>query len=665
MQERQLRLLEMLHENQGYMTAESLAKAEGCSLQTVRNDIRYLREVLESSGLGTIHSKSNKGFILEEAEEWDYIRKILKNNTETERYAGESLYKICEVLLKKNRVQMNQLEELILMGRTGVEKYTELAGIWFKRHGIILERKRGKGVQIRCDEYTWRLAMLSLFGEIPKDRNELGKVSLTARMEAFLWGFDTRGVVECITELEVAFGFHFSFDAYQQLLFLVSLSVSRSRRKMTVNRSEKLEYEGIEYDRKLVSWMTPVLERYYGFQVPEDEYDFLLFAVSVSEIQDFYNPEEKRSYEQANRHIGSMVERIIRTTGDILRLDFSKDRILKDSLFHYLKAILLRLRFHLGNTNPFLNQIKSRYPNLYAAAWSAGLILETETGQALGENEVAYLALYFGGAVERLNGNISVYILCNYGIGVSQIIREQIEKAIPNLTVLDVVTTRDPFKIQRKQCDFLISTVPMGESFAGKDVLEIGNMLQPRDVRRIQEKIRQVRKFRMRQIAVEKMEPEKPLFHENLVFHFDGNMPKEALLQEMCNGLIAQGYAKKELTETVLHREQVTSTVLSSKVAIPHGMADCVLEPAIAVGILKAPVCWDGENQVDRVFLLSLNLEEKFHARTQVIRFYSSLVALLEDEEEYRTFWKLSEKDEVADYLNQWVRQRSRLKRTS
>lgn len=664
MQERQIRLLEMLHKNQGYMTAQTLAKAAGCSLQTVRNDIRYLREMLETGGLGTIHSKSNKGFLLEETEDWDYIRKILKKNSGTEIYAEENLYKICEILLKKSKVQMNQLENLILMGRSGVEKYTEFAGVWMEKHGIALERKRGKGLAIRCDEYTWRLAMLSLFSEIPKNRNELGKVSLTARIEAFLWGFDTRGVRDGIAELEDAFGFHFSFDAYQQLLFLVSLSVSRSRAKIAVNQSDKMEYEGMEYDRKLVAWIIPLLERYYGYQIPEEEYDFLLFAVSISEIQDFHNLEEREIYEQDNAHIGSMVERIIRTTEDILRLDFSEDRILRDSLFHYLKAIILRLRFHLENQNPFLNQIKSRYPNLYAAAWSAGLILETETGQALGENEVAYLALYFGGAVERLNGNISVYILCNYGIGVSQIIREQIEKSIPNLTVLDVVTTRDPFKIQRKQCDFLISTVPIGESFVGKDVLEIGNMLQPRDVRRIQEKIRQVRKSRMQRIAVERSEPEKSLFHENLVFQFDGNVSKEILLRTMCDGLIAQGYAKAQLTETVLKREQVTSTVLSSKVAIPHGMADCVLEPAIAVGMLKAPICWDGENQVDRIFLLSLNLEEKFHARAQVIRFYSALVELLEDEEEYQAFWKLSERNAVSAYLNEWVRQRRKPHRT-
>lgn len=664
MQERQIRLLEMLHQNQAYMTAETLAKTAGCSLQTVRNDIRYLREFLENGGLGTIHSKSNKGFFLEETEEWDYIRKILRNDAETETYAAENLYKICELLLKRKGIQMNQLEHLILMGRTGVEKYTELAGVWLEKHGIMMERKRGKGLQIRCDEYTWRLAMFSLFGEIPKDSNELGKVSLTARTEAFLWGFDTRGVIDSITEAEETFGFHFSFDAYQQLLFLVSLSVSRSRRKITVGKTEKLEYKGMEYDEKIVAAMIPLLERYYGYQIPKEEYDFLLFAVSISEIQDFYNTEEKRIYEQANMHIAGMVERIIRTTEDILRLDFSEDQILEDSLFHYLKAIILRLRFHLDNPNPFLNQIKSRYPNLYAAAWSAGLILETETGQALGENEVAYLALYFGGAVERQNVNTSVYILCNYGIGVSQIIREQIEKSIPNLTVLDVVTTRDPFKIQRKQCDFLISTVPIGDTFVGKDVLEIGNMLQPRDVRRIQEKIRQIRKSRMRRIAVEKTEPERPLFHANLIFHFEGGTAKETLLRTMCDGLIAQGYAKETLTETVLKREQVTSTVLSSKVAIPHGMADCVLEPAIAVGMLKEPICWDGENKVDRVFLLSLNLEEKFHSRTQVIRFYSALVALLEDEEEYRTFWKLSEEQAVSDYLNQWVRQRKRPQKT-
>ena len=77
--------------------------------------------------------------------------------------------------------------------------------------------------------------------------------------------------------------------------------------------------------------------------------------------------------------------------------------------------------------------MKSKYPNIYAAAWSASLVIESELEVRIGEDEVAYLALYIGGAIERLNVGVEVCILCNHGIGISRILKEQIERSIQNI----------------------------------------------------------------------------------------------------------------------------------------------------------------------------------------------------------------------------------------
>lgn len=199
---------------------------------------------------------------------------------------------------------------------------------------------------------------------------------------------------------------------------------------------------------------------------------------------------------EANQNICRVTDKVISITGNILGQGLDRDDYLFDSLLLYMKSKTLKLRCGILEENSLKEVVKSKYPNIYAAAWSASLIIESELEVRIGEDEVAYLALYIGGAIERLNVGVEVCILCNHGIGISRILKEQIERSIQNINVVDVLTTRDTCKIQRSQCDFLISSVPVGDVFAGRDVVQIGNVLQPWDIQQIQNKMKQVRKRR-------------------------------------------------------------------------------------------------------------------------------------------------------------------------
>lgn len=96
--------------------------------------------------------------------------------------------------------------------------------------------------------------------------------------------------------------------------------------------------------------------------------------------------------------------------------------------------------------------------------------------------------------------------------------------------------------------------------------------------------------------------------------------------------------------------------MLELGVAIPHGAAFCVCRPVIAAAILEEPVDWGRDRRVDRIFLLALNLDERFKAKGQIIRFYSAIVTLLDDKEAYEEFHSLRGQEEIAGYLNSIVK---------
>lgn len=655
MQRRKLKILKFLARADEYYTLESIAAEMMCSVKTIRNDIKALKGYLEENQLGSIVSKYNKGVLLELHQDTGKVIHMLEREQSLTNSAENGPLLVCELLLKNTTVQMNRLEERLLVSRLGVEKVVRQAQVWLEQQNITFIRRRGQGLSIECREYDWRMAMCSLFFEIMKEEAGHNTSNIIDRMEQFLNGFDSAGVSAAISRIEDSFGMRYSYDTYQRLAFLFGITVIQARRMKEVEDQQQPEYEGLDYDQKVGDMAVSELERYYQVKLPENEKQFLLFVISISEVGMFHSKEQGNIYAQANSGILALTKNVVQLAGSILHTELSVDQVFEENLFYYLKAMVLRLKSGLHTENPFQEQIKVKYPNIYAAAWSVSLVLEVEQGVEIGENEVAYIALFLGGAVERCNSNVTACLLCNYGVGVAQFLKEQLERTIPNLTIEAVVTTRDAKKVQISTCDFLLSAVPVGEVFGGKPVIRIENILEDRDIQTIYRKMKEIRKRRMHQIASSYADQQNKLFSPDLVFVFEEDINKNELIEYLSSALTEKGYVDEEFLGSVLSREDTTSTVLSGGVAIPHGFTRHILRPAVAVGICKKPIEWKEGKPVDRIFLLAFSLEEQFGAKRQIIGFYSALVSLLEREEVFHRFHSMENPETIAGYLNAMI----------
>ena len=121
--------------------------------------------------------------------------------------------------------------------------------------------------------------------------------------------------------------------------------------------------------------------------------------------------------------------------------------------------------------------------------------------------------------------------------------------------------------------------------------MQIGNVLQPWDIQQIQNNMKQIRKKKMRRIAAKtELSAYQPVSYTHLraheVYHFPERTHKRELISFLCARLEEAGYVTEDYEQTVLDREETTSTVLELGVAIPHGAAFCVCHPVIAAAIL-------------------------------------------------------------------------------
>ena len=408
--------------------------------------------------------------------DWDAAKQAWNDENQAELYGTDINFQILELLLKQRSIQKMRLEQRLLISRLDAEKATSQASVWLAAHHVAVTCKRGQGLQIECSEYYWRMALWELFADISRKRHEFGDQTLKSQTEKFLWGFDMAGVAGAIAGLQKEFGIHYSFDGYQQLSFLLSLCVLRIRKKEYAEipadfEHQGAEWQGAEYDRSMAGACMESLKKYYNIVFPEGEGQFAVLVLGAAEIQEFTGEASRQTYMEANQNICRVTDKVISITGNILRQGLDRDEYLFDSLILYMKSKMLKLRYNILEENPLKEVVKSKYPNIYAAAWSASLVIESELG-----------------------------------------------------------------------------------------------------------------------------------------------------------------------------------------VAIPHGAAFCVCHPVIAAAILEEPVDWGRDRRVDRIFLLALNLDERLKAKGQIIRFYSAIVTLLDDEEAYEEFRRLKGQEEIADYLNSMVK---------
>lgn len=117
----------------------------------------------------------------------------------------------------------------------------------------------------------------------------------------------------------------------------------------------------------------------------------------------------------------------------------------------------------------------------------------------------------------------------------------------------------------------------------------------------------------------------KNLLNENLIILDLDLKEKHEIISCLCKKLYESNAitSKEQFYNAVMEREKVSPTGLEEGLAIPHGKADCVKEPKIAMARLKEPITtWesvDEDNKVNMIFLIAIPKKEQGTSHIEVL----------------------------------------------
>ncbi|MFT4007788.1 MAG: PTS sugar transporter subunit IIA [Lacrimispora sp.] len=666
MTNRQMDILCYLREQKEYVTVLQISNVIQMSVQTIRNELNVIQDSMNQAGLGMIYKKPRKGIRLEIDEEaW----KQLLCQTDEVRLSGhisDIKYQIIYLLMIKNSLSLSYIQEQLYAGRSSVERLVPDIMKWFQSHNIAFEKRKGKGYQIRYEEFQWRIAMWDIFFIIKrKDKSGLfskGRPEYQSNeyflIEDFLRGFDTDGVNKAICTLEKTWGFSYGYEAYIQMFFLLSLCIIRSRQKHTV-RLPTLSACKISgtFSLFIKGSLIEALESYYHIKLESDEQDFVEFVIEISDIQSFQFTEKMLVCQSRNLEVCYFTYRMVSLMSDIVNVNLRTDLFFLESLFLQLLSMIPRLRYHMKTENPLLLQVKQRYPNIFAAISAVGVYFQKELGLDLNEHEMCTLALLLGGAIERSMSTVTVCVICDYGIGISQLLKEQMERTISDIRIAEVLSVRDLKKLIHIPCDLVVTTVQLKNPCYGKEVVTVGHLMTSSDIKNIENALKLVRKRNLKnRQPCKKLHISKNLFYDEFIFHQINAADKQSILRFLCNKLREAGYVTEDFLQSVIDHEITAPTALGKGIAMPHGFADYVIRPAVVVATLKAPVLWQEKEKADIIFLLAFNLDEAVGMKEETIKFYSVFLDLFDDPEKINELRRSDSPELLAERMNQKVR---------
>ncbi len=313
---------------------------------------------------------------------------------------------------------------------------------------------------------------------------------------------------------------------------------------------------------------------------------------------------------QVQENLKDQIRALIQDVSLIINLDLQDDHKLLEDIAIHMKQLFTRLQANNSLVNPLLADIKSNYHALFQDV----KFLLTNEGSRYGlpaacplisDDEIGFLVLHIQAAIERKFIQKKVVIVSPNGIGVSTYINAKIQRFLPNLHDIQIVSLKQLEKLEVEDISFIISTVPIEN--LKRPVITISPLCTEEDMRQIMTAYAEVVARQSTLNQYQMMNHGRGLIDAIYKGNFKS---QEEALSFLLDQQPDMNQAKKaQVLASILEREAQQSTYLDKGIAIPHANPQLVETSNISVLLLDKAIAW-GYDKVDVVVLLLVAKEE-------------------------------------------------------
>nr|WP_263325113.1 BglG family transcription antiterminator [Neobacillus sp. Marseille-Q6967] len=599
------------------VTSEYLAKVLDVTSRTVRNDIKELESIVANFG-GSIKSIRGTGYQLLVHDD-QLFRHLLQEITDKDKEKDGDIptlpeervhYLLTRLLFAEGYVKLEDMADELFISRSTIQNDLRDVKDIFSKYGIKLDKRPNFGLKVMGEEFQLRLCMAEhIFKNVDTEEIEASTLYSEESLNII-----RKIIIEQIKVHHIVL----SDIGLNNLVIHIAIAFNRIKNqkyitlypKDLMNLKDQKQYQVAEE-------IVVELEKELGVNFPETEVAYitihLLGTKMITELHLNVN-EIQGMIEQT---IYQTVNKMLETIDKELQLNIKDDQELFVALCLHLKPAIHRLRYGIDLPNPLLDDIKSKYPHAFQAAIIAGMVLKRELEVDIHENELGYLALHLGAAMENkklANQSKKCMIVCASGVGSARLLASKIQSKFGSK--VEIIGTTDYYKINQipfHNIDFLISTIPISLNLP-LPVIHVNTILGGSDLEKIEK------------LLLDGGKPKFKYIREELVFLQKDFETREEVLQFLADQAQALGLVNEQFLPSVFERETFSPTSYGNFVAIPHPISPLTDTTFWAICTLQKPIEW-GDKRVQ--FVCLLNVEKDSTEELQVM--YDQLVKIIDN----------------------------------
>jgi lichenan operon transcriptional antiterminator len=624
-----------LTRKKNHCSLEYLAETLGVSTRTIRNDIKQLNNDL--SGIAALENEKGKGYrwLIEDEQLFeDLITKTQSQKNLHDSPQSRLAFIINRLVNSDEAITLDELAFEMNIGRTTLVNELKKAAVALESFHLSIRGKQNRGIYLSGNEIDLRFFILDnvfdyLYSGYPLDEDI---------KEAII-----RIAIQCDLES----------TTQHRLMQYVTVMLDRLLKNHPLTeRNKNLEKLIDTKDYQLALEIAEAIEKQLPVTIPQPEILFITLPIAGRRT-----PTNNRSL--ADVTITDDVKHLLYLI--LEQVGFEKDIILENKAFfedlqYHLTFMLNRLMFGVRINNPLLTDVREKYPVAYKMAEIAGKVIEAEYDLMVSEDELGYIAFYFGVFIAqnevKLKRLRKVAVICGTGRGTAKLVAMQLQKVLNQNTQIDLFAELEITKERLPDYDMVFSTVKLPFE-TDAPLIMINEIFDEKSVSQQIERVAYLQKFKLKDVG-NHHSIVKLLTNEQKFFILDSRKGYQENLNEMIDDLTKKGYLDEDFKERLKVRAEKGSMVFDQFIALPHTINHKSNKIELALGVFPDKVITDGK-EIKLVFLLGIPEQTEYDA-SLLVKIYDEIIRIAANKQLIDQLAGTTSYEELSKHLEQAIR---------
>lgn len=577
-----------------FTTIKELTNSFHVTDRTIRTDIqainleiaKYECEILLKRKSGYYLMSYNKDKFKELQNQIKKQTNVLTFNSLDDRIK----YILQKLLYSQDYVILDDLANEVFVSRNTLQNYIKPIKETLETYNLIYVSKPNLGVKVFGNEKDKRECLLN---EILCKDTPTYIIGFTKEEQMLFRDIDLFEIQTLVNQLLNKHDIHASDYDRKNLIMHCALMISRVKTENYIPFDVQFPIQDDIYE--LIEQLCIQLENKFDIQITSGEKQYIYLHIASNTHMNIYSVNTVKLQNQ--------ITKLLEVIYEEYNFDLRQDAILKKDLFNHFSSILSSKNIYMNKKNPLLNTIKTNFPLPFEITLTSTAKVFSE---ALTEDEIGYISLHIGAAIERCFTSMyqkkRVVLVCGSGIATTRMLEARLQTFFNSkIVIVNKISYAEFMHYDFANIDFVISTIPIQSDNIPVEIVDF--TLKNTDIEKISKRLSHMDK---------KANFVAKFFDKQLFIHKSNEVTKEDVLTELAHLLENQNIVSDTFIHSVLERESIACTNLNDIFAIPHPMEACSKETKVAVAILDQPVEWnDKHEEVQIIFMISIKQGEQ------------------------------------------------------